>query len=261
MTAAQTPRSEDAELQEIIWAIYLDGRGDQLKEPIPAESTFPQFEARLKAWRDSTRPVFTNVRKNPIPPKGCICASFWTVRQVHKPGCPCAPAPSSGEGETEEQLVAFFSEQNIMVGAAECEVINRIAAYVAQQVEAATHKEGYDPNMLGSWVFIGDEAKLENLTALYWSYVMEDIAAHSANYDHYKLEYVQANMPYAGFDEVGIRKMLATADRQARQKIAALTDAAMAQIRMDYYYYLPPHAKAQFDKDYPLAAQQRKGDQ
>ena len=25
---------------------------------------------------------------NPIPPEGCICSSFWTVRQSHKNDCP-----------------------------------------------------------------------------------------------------------------------------------------------------------------------------
>lgn len=27
---------------------------------------------------------------SPIPPEGCICASFWTVRQAHKSDCPLA---------------------------------------------------------------------------------------------------------------------------------------------------------------------------
>jgi len=82
--------------------------------------------------------------------------------------------------------------------------------------------EGYDPDRLGSWVFVGDAAHLKNLDELYWSYVMEHVASNSASYDHYALEYCKKNMEYAGFDQVGIHKTLARADQYARERIAEL---------------------------------------
>ena len=30
----------------------------------------------------------TTLKEDSIPPEGCICASFWTVRQTHKKDCP-----------------------------------------------------------------------------------------------------------------------------------------------------------------------------
>lgn len=42
----------------------------------------------------------------PVPPAGCICASFWTVRQQHKPGCPryvhAEQPPEPGKIQTPE---------------------------------------------------------------------------------------------------------------------------------------------------------------
>ena len=84
-------------------------------------------------------------------------------------------------------------------------------------------KEGYDIDRLGSWVFVGDNARLTNLDELYWSYVMEEVARDSASYDHYELDYCKRNMEFAGFDKVGIHKLLARADQRAKERIAKLT--------------------------------------
>jgi hypothetical protein len=33
-------------------------------------------------------------KHDPVPPEGCQCASFWTIRGTHKNGCPLAKAAS-----------------------------------------------------------------------------------------------------------------------------------------------------------------------
>lgn len=48
----------------------------------------------------------------PIPPDGCICASFWTVRQTHKKDCPAYEPPKESQQNKELQniLVAAFDK-------------------------------------------------------------------------------------------------------------------------------------------------------
>lgn len=87
---------------------------------------------------------------------------------------------------------------------------------------AKTTEARYDTNRLGTYVFIGDNDRLKNLDDLYWSYVEEYVAANTADYDHYKLDYLKGNMEYAGFDEVGIRKLLATANQRAKERLEQL---------------------------------------
>lgn len=91
-----------------------------------------------------------------------------------------------------------------------------------QRIALEARIEGYDVNRMGSWVFIGDNKVLQNLDDLYWSYVMEQVANDSAEYDKYTLEYCKMNMEYAGFDKVGIHKMLARADQIAKERLATL---------------------------------------
>jgi hypothetical protein len=95
---------------------------------------------------------------------------------------------------------------------------------------AAARTSGYDPNRQGSWVFIGDGARLENLDDLYWSYVMEEVARDSSPYDHLSLKYCKGNMKYAGFDKVGIHKLLARADQYAKERLAHLTTGQKEQV-------------------------------
>lgn len=97
-------------------------------------------------------------------------------------------------------------------------IIDRIMTLIASY----TREEGYDPNRLGSWIFIGDNARLKNLDDLYWSYVVEYVEKNSADYDHYELDYLIKNMGYAGFDKVGIHHLLADADQNARKRIQTL---------------------------------------
>lgn len=61
--------------------------------------TRSEFESRLMASTIEGDVV------NPLPPEGCICASFWTVQQAHKSECPLATplAPLVG-GELKEEL-------------------------------------------------------------------------------------------------------------------------------------------------------------
>ena len=100
------------------------------------------------------------------------------------------------------------------------------AHYAALEQEAVLRAriEGYDVNRQGSWIFIGDKARLDNLDELYWSYVMEQIAKDSGYYDHYTLDYCKRNMAFAGFDKVGIHILLARADQIAKERIADLTN-------------------------------------
>ena len=85
--------------------------------------------------------------------------------------------------------------------------------------------EGYDPNMLGSWIFIGDNARLQNLDDLYWSYVIEFMSEYdrwSASHDKRYVESIKSDMPLASFGSVGQQKALAYADQRARERLAAL---------------------------------------
>lgn len=102
------------------------------------------------------------------------------------------------------------------VGINQTEAIAKVRELVTAEVERAKH----DPNRQGHYIFVGDVDYLQNIDDLYWSYVMEAVARDSAEYDHYKLEYVKRNMQYASFDKVGIHKMLARADQYARECIA-----------------------------------------
>ena len=84
---------------------------------------------------------------------------------------------------------------------------------------------GYDSNRLGSWVFIGDKARLDNLDDLYWSYVMEEVARsdpRAVENGTYNPNYIKKNMEYASFGGVGLIKMLARADQYAKERIAQL---------------------------------------
>lgn len=100
--------------------------------------------------------------------------------------------------------------------------VDKILELFATHIAAETKKaelRGYDANRQGSWIFIGDGARLNNLDDLYWSYVMEQIAKF---YDNYTLDYCKHNMKFAGFGKVGIHKMLAQADQIAKERIAHL---------------------------------------
>lgn len=99
-----------------------------------------------------------------------------------------------------------------------------ISELVDKEINAA-RKQGYDPNMLGSWIFMGDAARLQNLDDLYWSYVMEIVAEHdpyAVQTGNYSLEYIKKNMKSASFGSVGIHKILARADQRAKEQIEAL---------------------------------------
>lgn len=51
----------------------------------------PQTEVLVKLITDYELAGITIEQQlEPIPPEGCICASFWTVRQAHKTACPLA---------------------------------------------------------------------------------------------------------------------------------------------------------------------------
>jgi hypothetical protein len=94
------------------------------------------------------------------------------------------------------------------------------AAIVKYEAEAR-----YDPNRLGTYVFVGDADKLKNFDDLYWSYVLEYMAeydpytaSHQKNWE----EFIKSKMRYASFGEVGIFKQLARADQRAKERIAQL---------------------------------------
>jgi hypothetical protein len=102
------------------------------------------------------------------------------------------------------------------------EIAEKLNAYTTNKINEAT-KEGYDVNRLGSWVFIGDNARLQNLDDLYWSYVVEFCAAE----DPYRpdsqfgdIEWCKRQMPYASFSGVGQFKMMAIADQSAKERLA-----------------------------------------
>lgn len=99
----------------------------------------------------------------------------------------------------------------------------KIEADYIPRARVMERKEGYDPNRLGSWIFIGDKARLDNLDELYWSYVMETVAEVDPNV---KLEYAKQCMPSASFGQVGIFKTLARADQRAKERLAALQQEA-----------------------------------
>jgi hypothetical protein len=95
--------------------------------------------------------------------------------------------------------------------------------------EQLTVREGYDPNRLGSWVFIGDGARLKNLEDLYWSYVMEFASDNNGNQPFTRegsleaeLAFIKRNMEAASFNKVGLHKTLARADQRAKERLAAL---------------------------------------
>lgn len=44
-------------------------------------------------WQGRKEPELTA----PVPPEGCTCASFWTVRGTHKKDCPLSPTPQNDE--------------------------------------------------------------------------------------------------------------------------------------------------------------------
>lgn len=50
----------------------------------------------------------SDTQPQPIPPEGCICASFWTVRQQHKSDCPLAqPQRVLSEGQEWRPVKGF----------------------------------------------------------------------------------------------------------------------------------------------------------
>lgn len=104
----------------------------------------------------------------------------------------------------------------------------RQRAYDERKIEAErreARKQGYDPHLLGSWVFIGDNARLSNLDDLYWSYVTEYMAEqdpHRPDSIYGNTDYLKKNMASAGFNKVGLHKLLAKADQRARDRIAEL---------------------------------------
>lgn len=82
----------------------------------------------------------TKPTPKPIPPKDCICASFWTVRQKHKSDCPLATEPVPEEVE---------------------KIVDRLffAGYQA-------HKASLDSRNAGGLRHLEDSAKLDATTAL-----------------------------------------------------------------------------------------------
>jgi hypothetical protein len=103
----------------------------------------------------------------------------------------------------------------------ENEMVDAILALIKKE----TDKAHYDINRLGTWVFIGDKAKLDNLDDLYWSYVMELVAEndpYAVSTGNYSLERIKKNMKYANFGGVGLIKMLARADQRAKERLAEL---------------------------------------
>lgn len=98
-----------------------------------------------------------------------------------------------------------------------------LALIKSAQQEA--RKEGYNPNRLGSWIFIGDNARLKNLDDLYWSYVIEFMAENdpwSASHDKGFVERQKRNMKYASFGGVGETKALARADQRAKERLTQI---------------------------------------
>jgi hypothetical protein len=86
-------------------------------------------------------------------------------------------------------------------------------------------KNRYDPNRLGTYVFVGDADKLKTLDDLYWSYVVEFCAAedpYRPDSPYGDVEWCKRQMPYASFSGVGQFKMMARADQRAKERIAQL---------------------------------------
>lgn len=105
-------------------------------------------------------------------------------------------------------------------------LVNAAIIEAEKRAELRGRKEGYDPDRQGSWIFIGDSARLENLNDLYWSYVLQYVK-ESNPHDKYKLQYLKNNMPTAldpssFFYGVGVHGLLFRADQHAKERMAQL---------------------------------------
>lgn len=88
-------------------------------------------------------------------------------------------------------------------------------------------KNIYDTNRLGTYVFVGDRDRVENLDDLYWSYVSEYMSDYNGHRPYTRsgkpkdeLKYLKDNMEYASFNSVGLRLTLARANQYAKQRLA-----------------------------------------
>lgn len=91
----------------------------------------------------------------PLPPEGCICASFWTVRQKHKSDCPC----NTPESEIKDLIVGSLEWKILKIlqrvhSAKECPqrgdclthelATDRIVALIRKDREAVARKAKID---------------------------------------------------------------------------------------------------------------------
>lgn len=135
-----------------------------------------------------------------------------------------------------------YAHQEEKIGITKNEAIQAINKTYIKRSEVQKIRQGYDPNRLGSWVFIGDNARLENLDDLYWSYVMEVVAEHdpySVQNGNYSLDYIKKNMKSASFGSVGIHKILARADQRAKERLKSAQTLATTLTRSDVVGMLP----------------------
>lgn len=51
------------------------------------------------------------MNNNLVPPEGCICASFWTVREKHKTACPLADSSKTPMNRSQEKLCIACGEE------------------------------------------------------------------------------------------------------------------------------------------------------
>jgi hypothetical protein len=124
-------------------------------------------------------------------------------------------------------LLTRDEDFNVIEGVSYANEVDQLVQLVSESMrrrEGEARKEGYDPNRLGSWIFVGDNARLENLDGLYWSYVQEFVANDNPHREepYEKMDYIKKTMPHASFSKVGIFKLLARADQRAKERIAEL---------------------------------------
>lgn len=106
----------------------------------------------------------------------------------------------------------------------------KLLALLHQELAVRERETHYDPNRLGTYIFVGDSERLKTLDDLYWSYVMEFTSDYNASRPFTKdatpeaeLTYIKRNMEIASFSKVGLHKMLARADQRAKERLAQLS--------------------------------------
>lgn len=96
-----------------------------------------------------------------------------------------------------------------------------------QAIALEINRARYDTERLGTWIFVGDIDKVNNLDDLYWSYVIEFMSENdpwSASHDKKFAERIKKNMQYASFGSVGEQKALAKANQRAKERLATLQE-------------------------------------